>query len=168
MPLVPVIVSVRVPVDVLERVVIFKVDVPEPVTEVGVNVAVAREGNPLTLKLTLLLKPLAAVTVTVYEIELGRVTVCEPGDAEIEKLGGFTGVITSCTEVVWLSGPDSPRIAIEYVPGAAPVVVVTFIVALPDVLMEVGLKVALTPDGTALALRATLPENPFSAATLTV
>ena len=37
---------------------------PEPETELGVKVAVAPDGNPLTLKLTVPLNPLEGVTFT--------------------------------------------------------------------------------------------------------
>jgi len=41
------------------------VEDPEPETEVGVKLAVAPEGNPLTLKLTFPLNPLEGITLTV-------------------------------------------------------------------------------------------------------
>jgi hypothetical protein len=71
LPLVPVIVSVNVPVGVLERVEIVSLEVPEPVTDVGLNEALVREGKPLTLKLTVLLNPLMAEIVTVVEVVPG-------------------------------------------------------------------------------------------------
>ena len=64
-PLVPVMVSTLVPTPVLLRVETVKVDVPEPVTEVGLKVAVVRDGNPETLRLVAPLKPLTAAIVTV-------------------------------------------------------------------------------------------------------
>jgi hypothetical protein len=108
LPLVPVIVSVLVPVGVLERVERVSVEVPEPVTDVGLNVALVREGRLLTLKLTLPLNPLIAVTVTVYEVVPGCPTVRELGEAEIEKLGGFTELTTRVTLVEWLVLPEAP------------------------------------------------------------
>jgi hypothetical protein len=41
------------------------VEDPEPVTELGLKVAVAPEGRPDTLKVTVPLNPLEGVTVTV-------------------------------------------------------------------------------------------------------
>ena len=38
---------------------------PEPATEAGVKLAVAPEGNPVTLKLTVPVNPLEGVTFTV-------------------------------------------------------------------------------------------------------
>lgn len=63
----PVIVNVYVPRGVagaVRRVVTRMVVVPD-VTDVGLNVAVALAGNPLTLKLTSPVKPPEGVTVTV-------------------------------------------------------------------------------------------------------
>ena len=61
-PLVAVIVRVNVPVGVFAAVETDSVDVPEPVTEVGLNVLVAPVGNPLTEKATTPLNPLIPVT----------------------------------------------------------------------------------------------------------
>jgi hypothetical protein len=48
-----------------EAVATFRVVVPCPETEVGVNEALAPEGKPLTEKLTVLEKPFEGVIVTV-------------------------------------------------------------------------------------------------------
>jgi hypothetical protein len=53
-----------VPVGVALPVVIARVEDPEPATELGVKLAVAPEGNPVTLKLTFPLNPLVGVTFT--------------------------------------------------------------------------------------------------------
>ena len=68
LPLVPVIVSGNVPVGVVATVVTVMVDVPEPVTEDGLNVAAAPVGNPPALNVTVPVKPPDGVTVTVYEV----------------------------------------------------------------------------------------------------
>ena len=44
---------------------IVSVELPEPVTDAGLKVAVVLPGNPLTVRFTLLLKPLRAPMVTV-------------------------------------------------------------------------------------------------------
>lgn len=64
-PLVPVIVSVKLLAGVLSDVVTVRVEVPDPVTEVGLKVPVAPEGSPLTLSVTTSLKPPDLLTVTV-------------------------------------------------------------------------------------------------------
>ena len=68
LPLVPLIVNVYVPVGVVDAVLTVSVEVPEPVTEVGLNVPVAPVGNPLTVNATELLNPPVAVTVGVYVV----------------------------------------------------------------------------------------------------
>ena len=65
LPLVPLIVSVEVPTGVDGEVAIASELVPEPLTEVGIKLAVAPEGRPLTDKLTVPPKPFRAVTVVV-------------------------------------------------------------------------------------------------------
>ena len=55
-----------------------------------------------------------------------------------------------------------------YEPEATLFVVETLRIAVPDVLMDAGEKVAAMPDGSPLAVSETVPVNPFSAATLTL
>ena len=64
-PLVAVIVSGYVPNGVDDVVFTVNVEDPEPVTEVGLNVAFVPVGSPLMLKPTALLNPPLAVTLTV-------------------------------------------------------------------------------------------------------
>ena len=64
-PLVPLMVSVLVPVGVLPLVVIVRVEVHDgPLADLGVKLPVARDGSPVTLRLTLPEKPLRGVTVS--------------------------------------------------------------------------------------------------------
>ena len=64
-PLVPLMVSVLVPVGVLPLVVIVRVEVHDgPLADLGLKLAVERDGSPVTLRLTLPEKPLRGVTVT--------------------------------------------------------------------------------------------------------
>src|SRR5438477_284237 len=65
LPLVPVMVSVNVPVDAVLRVETLIVDEPEPLSDVGLKLAVAPAGNPLTLRLTVPANPLSEPTVAV-------------------------------------------------------------------------------------------------------
>ena len=53
----PVIVNVRVPVVALLFTVTVKVDVPDPVTEVGLKVPVTLDPSPVTLRLTVPANP---------------------------------------------------------------------------------------------------------------
>jgi hypothetical protein len=63
LPLVPVMVSVNVPLGLPAVTVI--VVAPDPVIEVGLKLALAPPGNPVTLKVTAPLNPSSGVTVTV-------------------------------------------------------------------------------------------------------
>jgi hypothetical protein len=64
-PLVPLMVSVLVPVGVLLLVEILRVDVQvDALTDVGLKLALVWDGNPVTLRPTLLEKPLMGVIVT--------------------------------------------------------------------------------------------------------
>src|SRR6266568_1056502 len=76
LPLVPVMVRVEVP-DAELLVLMFSVELPEPLTEVGFNVAVTPAGAPLTLNPTVPLKPFSALTVAVVLVELPAATVSE-------------------------------------------------------------------------------------------
>ena len=58
---------------------------PEPTTDVGLNKAVVRVGNPLRLKFTLAEKDPRAVTVTVYVVFAFPCTARLLGEATIEK-----------------------------------------------------------------------------------
>jgi hypothetical protein len=55
----------KVPVDVELFVLTVNVDVPWPVTELGLKLALELVGNPRTLRATVPLKPLIAPTLTV-------------------------------------------------------------------------------------------------------
>ena len=61
----PVIVSVRFPTVALLATLTVSVEVPEPVTEAGLKLALTRDPNPLTLRLTVPVNPFTAVMVTV-------------------------------------------------------------------------------------------------------
>jgi hypothetical protein len=62
---VPLTVIVRLPLVALLPTLTRRVDVPEPVTDVGLKVPVTRDPNPLTLRLTVPANPFLPVTVTV-------------------------------------------------------------------------------------------------------
>ena len=64
-----------------------RVEEPEPVTEVGLKLAVAPAGKPLTLNATEPVNPPDAVTVAVYEVPAPAVTLCEAGVAAMVKFG---------------------------------------------------------------------------------
>jgi hypothetical protein len=66
-----------------------------------------------------------------------------------------------------VSVPLFPVIVKVLVPLDVWLVVFAVIAEVPEPVTEVGLKLALTPDGTA-ALRETVPENPPKGVTVTV
>ena len=65
LPLVPVIVSLEVPVAVEAVVVTFKVEEPEPLIDAGVKLADAPDGKPPSLSATVPVNPFCAAMVTV-------------------------------------------------------------------------------------------------------
>lgn len=108
MPLVPLIVNTKLPVGVRWRVVMVSVEVPEPVTDVGLNVPVVRVGKPLTLNVTFPLKPFTFALVTVKVVVPGVATVCPLGLAVMVKSGFGAGFTTRVTVVEWLKLPLVP------------------------------------------------------------
>ncbi len=92
-PLVPVIVSVGLPVGVLLVVVTVSVEDPDPLTDVGENDAVAPLGRPLALRLTVPVNPFSAPTLTVYVVLPPALTVWALGLADTVKSGFDTGTI---------------------------------------------------------------------------
>src|SRR6267143_4156770 len=90
-PLVHVIVSVYIPGGLVIAGLTVSVEEPEPVTKGLLKEAVASEGNPDTLKLTVPEKPFTEETVTEKLVLVVCTTICEEGVAEMLKSGaGFT------------------------------------------------------------------------------
>src|SRR5438045_1108115 len=83
-PLVPVIVSMKLPVLVAEVVEMASVEFAVGVSGVG-SEHVAPGGQPVTVKSTLLLNPFRAVAVTVEAPDAPWVSVTDEGEAETEK-----------------------------------------------------------------------------------
>ncbi len=76
----------------------------------GLKPALARDGRPLTLKVTAPVKPLLGVIVTTYvTLPPWRLTDRLLGDALSEKSGGGGGAVTvSVTDVVCVRVPLVP------------------------------------------------------------
>lgn len=164
-PLVPVIVSVFVPVGVVASVVTDSVDVPEPVMEGGLNVPVASAGKPVTPSETAPLKPFTAVTVCVYVVPAPCTNDCVDGEEVMLKSGVTVALTMSVIVVVWVSVPLAPVIVSVYVPVGVVAAVETVSAEVPDPVMLDGLKDAVAAVGNPLTLSATAPLNPFAAAT---
>ena len=84
---------------------IDKVEVPEPVIEVGANDAVAPDGNPAAERLTLPAKPPNAI-IEILETALPpAVAEMDAGEAEIEKSGLDTEGASAGTRVLASNDP---------------------------------------------------------------
>jgi hypothetical protein len=158
-PLVPVIVTVAAPrVAVLDAV---KVSVLVPVVEAGLNAAVTPAGNPLVVKATLPVKPPVGATVIVLTAVAPRLIDVVAGLAEMEKFG-VAGALTvklivaECVVVPLV--PTTVTVATPVAAVADAVRVRTELV--PVVVVVAGLKLAVTPEGNPVALKATAPTNP--------
>ena len=75
---------------------------------------------------------------------------------------------TSVTVVVCVRVPLVPVIVKGNVPVGVVLLVVTVIVEEPDVVTDVGLKLAPAPAGNPLALKVTVPVNPPDGVTVMV
>ena len=108
LPLVPLMVMVRVPVEARLLAVIFRVEVPAPLIDVGVKVRVVRLPCPLADRLMAELNPPVTAVVTVTVPDVPRATVMEVGEALIEKPAA-TEVTVSETVVVFTVVPEVPE-----------------------------------------------------------
>ena len=109
-PLVPVTMRVVFPRGVEEVVTILSVELPAPVTELGLKLAVAPCGTGETEKPTVPLNPLSEETLTVYEVVPPTAMFLELGLIESAKSEAPT---TSVTEVVCTRPPLVPVIVSE-------------------------------------------------------
>ena len=76
------------------------VELPEPVTEVGLRLALPPDGAPDAVKLTVPLKPFCAVTVMELVPPFPCVTVMLVGDADRVKFGCATAFTVRLKVVV--------------------------------------------------------------------
>ncbi len=97
-----------------------------------------------------------------------RVTVCEPGLAEMLKSPLAAALTTSVTVVECVRLPLVPVIVSVYVPAGVVEAVETDKVEFPEPATEVGLKLPVAPLGKPLTLRFTVPVKPFTAVMVVV
>jgi len=71
-------------------------------------------------------------------------------------------------EILCTSEPEVPVTVMVYVPVTALAAAVTVRTEVPLPLTELGENPAVTPEGSPLAVRATVPEKPFCAVTVIV
>ena len=141
-----------------------RVSVLVEVALAGLKLAVTPEGSPLAERLTDPEKPFSAFTVTVLVPVFPCVMVKELGEAESEKSGAAFTV--RVIVVVWVSVPETPVTVSVTVPVAA-VLLAVRVSVLAEVAL-VGLKLAVTPEGSPLTERFTDPLKPFNGFTVMV
>jgi len=176
LPLVPVMVTVVVPVVALEVVENLRVDVPVPVIDAGVKVAVTPDGRVLFDKVTAESNPPDTVLVIVVLPELPLRTLTEVGEA-LRTKPPVTGAVTvRLTVVVFVIVPVEPVpvpvMVIVYVPVPVPegTVKVRTDVAVPVPATGLVPKPAVTPFGMPDADKVipTVASKPFKAAVVIV
>jgi hypothetical protein len=99
-------------------------------------------------------------------VEFPAVTVCDEGEAEMEKSEAAETTREVVVECVRL--PLVPVMVSVDVPTGVVLTVVTVSVEVPLPLIVAGEKLAVAPVGNPLAPRVTVPVNPFSAPIVTV
>lgn len=137
------------------------VDDPEPGAgmELGLKLTVTLLGWPLADKEMAESNPPEIVVVIVEWPEFPASTVIDVGDALMVKLG-LVPVTVRETVVVSLVLPEVPVTVIGYVPGAVDEATLIVIVEVPAPVIEVGLKVTVTPVGWPLADKEIAESNP--------
>jgi hypothetical protein len=128
------------------------VDDPEPGAGMvlGLKLTVTLLGSPLADKEMAESKPPEIAVVIVEWPEFPGSIVSEVGDALMVKLG-VVPVTVRETVVVSLVLPEVPVTVIVYVPGAVDEATVIVMVEVPAPVIEVGLKLTVTPVGWPLA-----------------
>jgi hypothetical protein len=125
----------------------------------GLTLGVTPLGNPLTLKDTGAVNPpVRVIVIVVIPLPPGFI-IRLVGLAEIEKSGVSGALTVRLMGILCVKPPPAPVI----VTVAGPVVAVldaAKVRALAFPVVEVGLKLAVTPAGNPLALNATLPVKP--------
>src|SRR5262245_55877900 len=138
-----------------------------PVVEDGLKLAITPVGNPVALIATLLAKPPVRVIVIALVPLAPWLIVRLVGLVESEKSGVAGAFTVRLIDVVRVKPPPVPVTITVAGPVAAVVEAARVRVVLVPV-VEVGLKLAVTPLGRPLALKATLPVNPFKRVTVMV
>jgi hypothetical protein len=156
-PEVPVIVTVDIPAVAVP----LAVSVKTLVAVVGFvpNEGVTPLGKPAAERVTLPVKPLCGVTVTVLEPLDPWAMVKVFGDAERLKSGVTVVLTVRATVVVWVRAPEVPVIVIVDVPSVA----VLLAVNVKTLVAVAGFvpNAAVTPVGMPDADKVTLPVKPF-------
>lgn len=158
-PEVPVTVTVVVPA--VTELAATKVRVLALKVLAGLKVAVTPLGKPDTVRLTLLTNPFRAFTVKLLEPLLLGKRVSMAGDAAKVKVGT---TIARLMDAVLFKVPEVPVTVIVAVPAVAELAATNARVLAPVVFT--GLNDAVTPLGSPVVTRLTLPAKPFSGLTV--
>jgi hypothetical protein len=163
-----VIVTVAVPTVAEEDAVSVRVEDALPfaggVTGLVEKFAVTPVGSPLALNVVAESNPPVLVMVMVLVPLLPWLMLTELGEALMVKFGDDAAVTVSEIVVVAVKLPDVPVMVTVAVPVVAVLVAVRVRVLVDDV--GFGLKLAVTPLGSPVACRVTLPENPPTSVTV--
>ena len=161
-PPVPVIVIGYVPSGAFLATVRMKSDEPEPgaAMEAGLKLALTPDGTPVAVKAIAESNPPETVVVTTAYPLWPRSRYPEVGETEMVKLPAATVVTVSETVVVSVVLPDAPVTVMVYVPVAVDELTAMDIVELPVPVMDVGLKLIVTPEGWPDADNVTAESNP--------
>lgn len=155
-------VNVRVPVVALLPTFTDKVELPDPVTEVGFSVVVTREPCPVTLRVTVPVNPFSDPMVT-FELPVEpRATVMLAGASAMVKSAGAEEFTVKAMVVVCVMPPPLAVMVTFAVPRAAAPLAVKVMVELPlpGAGMGAGLKTAVTPEGRPETVRLIAELNP--------
>ncbi|MGA9862892.1 MAG: hypothetical protein WBQ19_12320, partial [Terriglobales bacterium] len=126
------------------------VEVPAPVTISGLKLTVTPVGWPLANKVMALSKPLKTAVVIVKVPELPLAMLIDEGAALTVKLG-VAAVTVRETVVVSLVLPEVPVTVMLYVPMTVDEATAIVMVEVPAPVIEVGLKLTVTPVGWPVA-----------------
>jgi hypothetical protein len=151
-----------VPGVVVEATAIVIVDVPEPgaAMDVGLKLSVTPVGWPVADNAIAALKPPETAVVMVDEPLPPWTTETEVGAAEMVKLGLAVAVTVSETMVVSTVLPEVPVTVMLYVPVAVDEATVNVIFDVPVPVIDVGLKLTVTPAGWPVAFKETAESKP--------
>ncbi len=147
-PPTPFTVIVYVPALALRFTVTVMVEEPAPgaAMVLGLKLTVTLLGSPVADKAIEESKPPEIAVVMVEWPEFPGLIVSDVGDALMVKLGHVPVTVRE-TVVVSTVLPEVPVTVIVYVPGAVDEATCIVIVEVPAPVMEVGLKVTVTPVG---------------------
>ncbi len=146
LPFLPFMVIVWSPSAALSPTLTIMVEVPAPVTISGLKLTVTPVGWPLANKVMALSKPLKTAVVIVKVPELPLAMLIDEGAALTVKLG-VAAVTVRETVVVSLVLPEVPVTVMLYVPATVDEPTFIVMVEVPAPLIEVGLKLTVTPFG---------------------